>query len=194
MSSNRLTFFLQLDRFDTKEFLKEGNEMKYHNITHDDMLNGEGLRVVLWLSGCEHLCDGCQNSFTYVYEDGLAFDDDAKNEIFNSLKKDYIDGITFSGGDPLFTKNRAPLIELMNEIKQKFPKKTIWLYTGYTFEQIIEQHILSEDINLIDVIVDGKFEKSLADNSYHWAGSTNQRIIDVQKTLLKGSIVLHENN
>ncbi len=168
--------------------------MKYHNITHDDMLNGKGLRVVLWLSGCDHLCDGCQNAFTSNYNSGLAFDQKAKDEIFKSLNKDYIDGITFSGGDPLYTENLEELLNFISEIKEKFPNKTIWLYTGYSFEEILKKNMLKDNIKDIDVLVDGKFIKNLADINYKWAGSTNQKVIDVKKTLLKGETVIYANN
>ena len=168
--------------------------MNYHNITKDDMLNGDGLRVVLWVSGCEHHCEGCHNQITWNPYDGLIFDKDAKQEIFKELEKDYVQGITFSGGDPLHPKNRDGVFKLMREIKLKFPKKTIWLYTGYTWEQIYDNEDLLLTIgSFVDVLVDGKFEKENADVNYHWAGSTNQRVIDVEKTLLNaGAIVLYE--
>ncbi len=168
--------------------------MKYHNITHDDMLNGEGLRVVLWLSGCEHLCEGCQNAFTSNYNGGLDFDITAKEELFSSLKKDYVSGITLSGGDPLYHANREGLVSLIKEIKETFPNKTIWLYTGYVYEEIIKKNILGDNINYIDVLVDGKFVQKLSDIHYKWAGSTNQKVIDIKKTLEEGSVILYANN
>ncbi len=168
--------------------------MKYHNITHDDMLNGEGLRVVLWLSGCEHFCEGCQNPFTSNYDSGLDFDDKAKQEIFSSLDKDYVSGLTLSGGDPLFRKNVDKLLPFIQEVKTKYPQKNIWLYTGHSFEELIKKDILKESINYIDVIVDGKFVKKLFDIHYKWAGSTNQKVIDVKKTLKEGSVILYANN
>ncbi len=167
--------------------------MKYHNITKDDMLNGDGLRVVLWLSGCIHNCKNCHNSFTSDYNSGLDFDEKAKNEIFSELEKDYIDGITFSGGDPLFPQNLEPLKSLIKEIKSKFSKKTIWLYTGYTYEEILDQNLLQNELEYIDVLIDGKFDETLKNISYQWAGSTNQRVIDIKKTLTKGTLVLYEN-
>lgn len=114
--------------------------MNYHNITKDDMKNGDGLRVVLWLAGCEHHCPGCQNPITWDPDDGLEFDDTAKKEIFDQLDKDYISGITFSGGDPLHPANVNGVLELIEEIKQKYPDKTIWLYTGYTWEQLFDSN------------------------------------------------------
>lgn len=147
--------------------------MNYHNITKDDMLNGDGLRVVLWVAGCEHHCKGCHNPITWDENGGLLFDKAAKQEIFEELKKDYVSGITFSGGDPLHIKNRTDITVLAKEIKEIFPSKTIWLYTGYTYEAVKDLEIIS----YLDVLVDGKFVKELADVNYHWAGSTNQKII-----------------
>lgn len=161
--------------------------MRYHNITKDDMLNGDGLRVVLWLSGCSHNCPGCQNPITWNPDGGLLFDDDAKQEIFDLLDKDYISGITFSGGDPLHPVNAYEVRELAAEIRQKYPDKTIWLYTGSTWEEIAHNPI----IPLIDVLVDGEYLESERDPQLLWKGSRNQRVIDVQATLKTGHIVIH---
>ncbi len=159
--------------------------MKYHNITHDDMLNGSGLRVVLWVSGCEHRCNNCHNQITWDINNGLDFDEEAKKEIFDALEKDYIKGITFSGGDPLHKQNREDILKLAKEIKLKFPKKDIWLYTGYTWEEINDLDI----IQYIDILVDGRFVEELADEQLHWRGSSNQRVIDVKRTLIEDKIV-----
>lgn len=99
--------------------------MNYHNITKDDMNNGDGLRVVLWVAGCSHHCKGCQNPVTWNPDDGIEFDIRAKKEIFKELKKKHIAGITFSGGDPLFSTNKGTVFCLCQEIKKKFPTKTI---------------------------------------------------------------------
>lgn len=162
--------------------------MNYHNITKDDMLNGDGLRVVLWLAGCEHHCKNCQNPVTWDPEGGLYFDEKAFEEVMTELGKPYISGITFSGGDPLHPANRAEVIILSQAIKTMYPTKTIWLYTGYSWEQI---HRLP-GIENIDVIVDGKFIEELADVTYPWAGSTNQRIIDVKKSLERGCTIRYK--
>ena len=111
--------------------------MRYHNITKADMLNGEGLRVVLWVSGCSHHCHACQNAVTWNPNDGLVFDDTAKKEIFDELQYDWCSGITLSGGDPLFLGNREEIAKLVLEIRNRFKDKTIWLYTGYTFEELL---------------------------------------------------------
>ena len=100
--------------------------MRYHNITKDDMLNGDGLRVVLWVAGCDHCCKDCQNPITWDPDGGLLFDEAAKQEIFEQLDKNYISGITFSGGDPLHSANRLDVRALAEEIKTKYPDKTIF--------------------------------------------------------------------
>lgn len=162
--------------------------MRYHDITKDDMKNGDGLRVVLWLAGCEHHCPGCQNPITWNPDDGLEFNDTAKKEIFDQLDKDYISGITFSGGDPLHPANVNGVLELIEEIKQKYPDKTIWLYTGYTWEQLFDSENKpyskrGEVVQNVDVVVDGMFVQNLLDVNYPWAGSRNQRVILVKETL-----------
>ena len=164
--------------------------MRYHNITKDDMLNGDGLRVVLWVAGCEHCCEGCQNPMTWDPNGGLLFDESAKQEIFDQLDQPYINGITFSGGDPLHCANREGVKQLMQEIKEKYPDKTIWLYTGDSWENIKNYPMMK----YIDVLVDGEFKLALRDITLLWKGSSNQRVIDVQATLSQEDIsipVLH---
>ena len=160
--------------------------MKFHNITKCDMLNGDGIRVVLWVSGCSHACPDCHNKITWDPNCGVEFDEKAKQEIFDELSKDYISGLTFSGGDPLFKSNVNEVTNFAREVKEKFKDKTIWLYTGYKYEEIKDLEILK----YIDVLVDGEFVKELKDVNMHWAGSTNQKIIDVKQSLLKNQIVL----
>lgn len=153
--------------------------MRYHNITKDDMKNGDGLRVVLWVAGCNHCCKQCQNPITWNPDGGLLFDDDAKAEIFEQLDKSYISGITFSGGDPLHPANRLDILNLSNEIKKKYPDKTIWLYTGDVWEKIYHYPVMKN----VDVCVDGEFQFDKMYVKLMWKGSSNQRVIDVKKTL-----------
>ncbi|MBQ4609953.1 MAG: anaerobic ribonucleoside-triphosphate reductase activating protein [Clostridia bacterium] len=160
--------------------------MNYHNITVDDMLNGDGLRTVLWVSGCDHRCRGCQNPQTWPEESGIPFDDAAREELFEALSRDYMNGITFSGGDPLFCPNRRTVGELIVEIRERLPEKTIWLYTGSLFEEIKSIPF----IRLVDVVVDGPYIESLRDTQLHWKGSKNQRVIDVKRTFEEGRVVL----
>lgn len=162
-------------------------KMRYHNITKDDMLNGDGLRVVLWVAGCNHCCKECHNPITWDPNGGLEFDAAAKKEIFDELGKSYVSGITFSGGDPLHLNNSYDVTELAKEIKEQFPEKTIWLYTGATWEDICNMEL----IDYLDVLVDGEFECDKKDANLHWKGSSNQRVIDVKETRKTGNVVLH---
>lgn len=161
--------------------------MRYHNITKDDMLNGDGLRAVLWMAGCSHFCKQCQNPVTWDPDGGLLFDEAAKAELFEVLGRDYISGITLSGGDPLYIASRISLLELLKEIRSKFPSKTVWLYTGYLWEEIKDLELIS----YVDVLVDGEFIYEQRDPSLKWKGSANQRVIDVQRSLEQGKVILH---
>lgn len=162
--------------------------MRYHNITHDDMLNGEGLRTVLWVAGCTHHCENCHNPITWDINGGIPFDDAAEREFFSQGSKGYIEGITFSGGDPLHPDNREEITRLAKTYKEKYPNKNIWLYTGFLWEAVSNLPVME----YIDVIVDGRFVEELKDPQLHWRGSSNQRIIDVQATLEKGEVVLYD--
>lgn len=162
--------------------------MRYHNITKYDMLNGDGLRVVLWVAGCSHGCKDCQNPITWDPQGGLPFTEEEKKEIFQELDKAYISGITFSGGDPLHPANIREVTALAREIRQRYPEKTIWLYTGYLWKEIVDLEI----VNYLDVVVDGKFISAQKDITLPWRGSSNQKVIDVPSTLKEGKIVLQE--
>ena len=153
--------------------------MRYHNITKDDMLNGDGLRVVLWVAGCSHCCKECHNPLAWDPDGGIAFDEAARQELFGYLEKSYISGITFSGGDPLHPANRLEVRSLMEEIKGRYPDKTIWLYTGDNWEEILHYPLMK----YVDVLVDGEYKEELKDAKLLWKGSKNQRVIDVPKSL-----------
>ena len=186
--------------------------MNYHNITYPDQNNGDGLRVVLWLSGCSHHCVGCQNPQTWDCNSGILFDQDAKEELFRELNRDYISGLTLSGGDPLYENNLNEVLNLVNEIRVSFPQKTIWLYTGYTWGELFMYddeinkfpNYLRKDkmefytkrqqiIKQCNVLIDGRYIDSQRDITLKWRGSSNQRVIDIQESLLKGEIVLWKN-
>ncbi|MCH5211162.1 MAG: anaerobic ribonucleoside-triphosphate reductase activating protein [Oscillospiraceae bacterium] len=160
--------------------------MRYHNITKDDMLNGDGLRVVLWVAGCEHRCPNCQNPVTWDINGGLEFDDDAKREVFAELQKSYVSGITISGGDPLHTLNRSDTGALIEEIAERFPDKTIWVYSGYEWQDVRNLPFMK----CVDILVDGEFIEKMKDNTIPWRGSSNQKVIDVKKSLEIGKTVL----
>lgn len=173
--------------------------MNYMMIRTDDMLNGNGLRVVLFCTACDHYCKNCHNIETWQASNGKPFDDNAKVTIYAELEKDYIDGITLSGGDPLNKNNLDDILALCKDIRAKYPNKTIWLYSGYTWEYIFDcvntvdvfnNQKRQEIISLCDVFVDGRFVEELADVKYPWAGSTNQKVIDVKKSLEQNEVVL----
>lgn len=203
--------------------------MNYHNLTYPDMNNGSGLRVVLWLSGCSHRCKGCQNPQTWDANSGVPFDESAKEELFRELDKDYISGLTLTGGDPLYESNLDGVLDLVTEVNKRYnttqyiaddanenhnmsninankirlssPQKSIWLYTGYTINEIfpigldddkrIEMTIKRQQIiKECDVLVDGQYIESQRDITLPYRGSVNQRLIDIQKSLQKGEIVL----
>lgn len=173
--------------------------MNYIMIRTDDMLNGNGLRVVLFCTACDHYCKNCHNVETWQASNGNHFDDAAKETIYKELENDYIDGLTLSGGDPLNKSNLDDLLNLCKEVKNKYPNKTIWLYSGYTWDYIFDcvntvdvfgNQKRQEIISLCDVFVDGKFIEELADVKYPWAGSTNQRVIDIKKSLEQNKVVL----
>ncbi|WP_101773555.1 anaerobic ribonucleoside-triphosphate reductase activating protein [Peptostreptococcus faecalis] len=162
--------------------------MNYHNITTDDMLNGEGLRTVLWVAGCSHGCPSCHNKETWDTNSGIEFDANAMVELMYKVKKSYISGLTLSGGDPFHLGNRKEVSEIIKFFKETNPNKTIWVYTGYRYEELMRTPDL---LKYIDVLVDGKFEQEKADLNYKYAGSTNQRVIDVQKSLKENKIILY---
>ena len=173
------------------------------------MNNGNGLRVVLWLSGCSHHCYNCQNPQTWNPDNGIQFDKLAKQEIFNELSKDYISGITFSGGDPLHENNLNEVLKLVQEIRISFPEKSIWLYTGYNFDLLNSKYneykytpfaanadewlTRWEIISNINVLVDGEYIDEQRDLTKKWAGSSNQRVIDVQQSLAQNKVLLYCN-
>lgn len=160
--------------------------MNYHDIQKCDMLNGNGIRVTLFVSGCNHHCKNCQNPETWNPNNGIPFDENALNEIYDELKLDYIDGLTLSGGDPMNESNLNDIYTLVSKIKEDFPDKTIWIYTGYTYDELKNDNTENGEkrrkiLEKCDVLVDGKFVEELKDVNYPYAGSTNQKIIYLNK-------------
>lgn len=141
--------------------------LRYHNITKNDILNGNGLRVVLWTAGCEHHCPGGQNPITWSELGGIPFDDPDKKEIWAQLKGTHISGIVLSGGDPLFSKNRKSVTEICKEIKSEFPNKTLWLYTGYHISEVSKMDIAVYS----DILVDVPFVQEMKDVSLELRGN-----------------------
>ena len=172
--------------------------MNYHKIEKTSVANGTGIRVVLWVSGCSLHCKECHNPETWNLNSGKPFDREAKNELFEALDKSYIQGITFSGGHPLEDANVECIYNLILEIKDKFPEKDIWLYTGYQFEDVINNPLRDFNttlrkkiVEMCDVVVDGKYIAELKDITLQWKGSSNQRVISIKESLKEGKIVLY---
>lgn len=157
--------------------------MNYLQITKCDQLNFDGLRVVLWVSGCSHNCKGCQNPFSQNPLAGVPFDKSAENEIFAELEKDWCTGLTLSGGDPLFSANRKTVIDFAKRVKEKFPDKTICLYTGYTWDDIVNDDTMKDILLYVDTVIDGEYVEAMRSVELPWVGSSNQCVIDVKKRL-----------
>lgn len=174
--------------------------MNYAGIKYCDIANGLGCRTVLFVSGCRNACKGCFQPETWSFDYGRVFDDAIKEEIYESLKPDYIRGLTLLGGDPFEEENQKALLPFAKEVKSRFPNKDIWAYTGYIYDKdlLIGQRKHTDDtdelLSCIDVLVDGPFIEDLKDISLKFKGSSNQRVIDMQSTLMSNDVVLHELN
>lgn len=177
----------------------------YHNITKDDMLNGKGLRVVLWVAGCEHQCEGCQNPLTWNPNSGLPFTPWEEAELWEWIQKPHIKGLTLSGGDPLHPNNRERVGEIANQLKKNYPSKDLWVYTGYSlvfedhewrFQNRKHESFSLSWLPLIDVLVDGPFnqvqrkEDLQCSKQVLWRGDSGQRVIAVPKSIQTQEIVL----
>ena len=147
--------------------------MNYITIYKASLSDGFGWRVVLFVSGCDHKCPGCHNPQSWDSNYGKRFDETAKNYIYEALDKPEINGLTLSGGDPLYKTNIKELTEFCKELKEKFPRKTIWLYTGNRYEDVKDLEIMQ----YVNVVVDGPYIKELRDTTLKFRGSSNQRII-----------------
>lgn len=161
--------------------------MRYAGITRNSLVNGEGIRTVLWVTGCSHKCAKCQNPDTWNPNKGFIFNGRMMYELFSYIDKPYCDGLTLSGGDPLYILNRDPVFNLCYHFRAKFGgSKTIWLYTGYVWEDIKDLEIM----DYIDILVDGEYVDILRDENLKYRGSSNQRIIDVIKSRSENRIIL----
>lgn len=171
--------------------------MKYAKIKKCDVANGPGVRVSLFVSGCNHHCKNCFNREAWDFNYGKEFTEDEQNEIIEDLKPEYITGLSLLGGEPFERTNQEGLVPLIKKVKEKYPNKKIWCYTGFTFDnQIIGEMIKKEGrkttkemLENIDYIVDGKFVEELKDPKLRFRGSSNQRIIDVKKSLRENKII-----
>lgn len=174
--------------------------MNYAKIKNNDVANGEGVRVSLFVSGCTHHCKGCFNAEAWDFNYGKPFDDSTAEFILQALNPTYIRGLSLLGGEPFDPKNQPTLLALLRKVKAQYPQKNVWCYTGYDFEKDIaalklgEPEITSEMLSYIDILVDGRFVEELKNINLRFKGSSNQRIIDVKKSVKKGEVVLWDGD
>lgn len=165
--------------------------MRYASIRNFDITNGEGIGIALFVQGCDFHCNGCFNSSTWDFTGGKEWDSKTEEQFIDLASKEYVERITILGGEPMHPVNRDSVLLLCRKLKEKYPNKKIWLYTGYTYETLMNE---CADLSNIDILIDGRFEKDLYDYKLKWKGSANQRVIDVQQTLIDNTIVLREDN
>lgn len=171
--------------------------MNYGEIKNCDISNGEGIRVSLFVSGCTHHCKNCFNKETWSFSYGKEFKKQTEDSIINMLAPEYVDGFSLLGGEPFEPQNQRAVLNLLKRIKSELPNKTIWCYTGYLFDKELLNEsrarceCTDEMLSYIDVLVDGEFKQDLYDISLQFRGSSNQRIIDVQKSLKFNKIILY---
>lgn len=159
--------------------------MNYIKITENDIANGSGIGVVLWVSGCSQHCKGCHNPQTWDFNCGIPFTHETLYTLFDKLNKPYIKRLTISGGHPLEPENINACTEIARAVKQRFKDKSVWVYTGYKWEDVKDKPIM----NYIDILVDGKFIEEEKDISLVFKGSRNQRVIDVQGSIVQSKII-----
>lgn len=162
--------------------------MRYSSIRQLDIANGPGCRASLFVQGCSFHCPGCFNPGTQDFEGGSEFTKQTKEAIFALAEPSHISGLSILGGEPLHPRNREEVIKLAREFKKKYPDKSIWLWTGYSIEDVFEDLVDSD----IDVVVDGKFMEDLKDLRLKYRGSSNQRVIDLKETIRTGDIIIYE--
>lgn len=172
--------------------------MYYGEIKKCDIANGEGVRVSLFVSGCTHHCPGCFNQDTWDFCYGKEYTDETEQEILDALSPDYINGLSLLGGEPFEPQNQKVLVQLLRKVREQYPQKTVWCYSGYLFDR----ELLSESrarceytdemLSMIDILVDGRFVEKLKDIRLVFRGSSNQRIIDVKRSLQNGDIMAWE--
>ncbi len=167
--------------------------MNYGTIKFDDISNGPGVRVSLFVSGCENYCEGCFNSDAWDFNFGNKYTMGAEEDILNHINNNFISGLSILGGDPMHPRNQYDVLNLVKKFKNRFPNKTLWIYSGYNYEDLINNKIgeYSKEILLYtDRLVDGKFDIKLKDIGLNFRGSSNQRIIDVPESIKLNQIIL----
>ena len=174
--------------------------MNYATIKKTDVANGPGVRVSLFVSGCTHHCKGCFNSVAWDFQYGQAYTLETEQEILQALAPDYIRGLSLLGGEPMEPQNRATVLSLVKKVREIYPRKTIWCYTGNNLEHEIWQpgpgrcEVTDEFLQYIDVLVDGDFVQDQYDISLRFRGSSNQRLIDMNKTRAAGRVILWQDD
>ena len=169
--------------------------MNYGTIKPTDIANGEGVRVSLFVSGCTHHCPGCFNYVTWDFNYGEPFTEETEDEILNLLSRNYIDGLSLLGGEPMEPCNQRCLVNLVNRFKERYPNKNLWIYTGYTYDVDLVPggkaycEVTDMILDQCDVMVDGEFVESLKDISLKFRGSSNQRILNIKETRKRNAIV-----
>ncbi len=170
--------------------------MNYAEIKYNDIANGPGIRTSLFVSGCTHACKGCFNQIAWDFNYGKPFTEDTINDIIESMRPDYVQGLTLLGGEPFEHTNQQGLLPLLRAVKRFLPDKDIWCFTGYLFDKDICEDMCAkweetkEMLSYIDVLVDGKFVEELKDMMLKFKGSSNQRTILVQESLRQNQVVL----
>ena len=172
--------------------------MNYASIKNCDVANGQGVRISLFVSGCTHHCKNCFNAEAWDFNYGNLFTPEVEEQILELLSPSYIAGLTLCGGEPMEPCNQKVLLPFIQKVKERYPEKTIWCYSGYLFDQqILNEMTKMYDfthplISLFDVLVDGKFVDELRDLKFKFRGSSNQRIIDVQQSLKENQVILYQ--
>lgn len=164
--------------------------MNYAAIKENDIADGPGVRVSLFVSGCTHHCKGCFQPETWNFDYGKHFDEETEDELIRALEPAYKAGLTLLGGEPMESENARSLIPFLRRIREIYPTKNIWCYSGYVYEELMEREECKSLLQMIDVLVDGEFIEEQKDISLAFRGSANQRIIDVKQTMKNGFIVL----
>lgn len=170
--------------------------MNYANIKYYDIANGPGVRTSVFVSGCRHHCPGCFNAVAWDFAYGQPFDKAVRNEVFAACQPDYIAGLSLLGGEPFEPENQRVLVPFLHRVREAYPQKTVWAFSGFTLEELRTEgshphcEVTDELLSMLDVLVDGRFVEELKDISLRFRGSSNQRLIDMKKTLASGEIVL----
>ena len=163
--------------------------MRYNKIRKMDIANGPGVRVSIFMQGCEFHCKNCFNQETWGFDGGEEFTDETIEKVLNACDKEYIEGLSILGGEPMHPKNIEGTTKLAKAFKEKFPNKTLWVWSGFTFEKYLKDKPV---LNYVDILVDGQYVDELHNPTLKWKGSSNQRVIDVKKSLKKNNVVLFE--